>query len=415
DYSIFPFVTVFSGRAGCPALRMAWSLHLANGLFVQYNGASLLRKKDESVLYDLVYLSTQLFTIRRWNTKPLVEVNTEASNTGFSMHVAFLLARLEEQAIDMEKLLLRMVLKDLPKCILSDISLETKRFIREESPDLWEETFSSAVEDVLKKTPEAWQDTFRVCMKNAKDDSPEGRIIQVADLYSATIECDINRRVFGMYFEETFQDLEKELFAISDLLSIGKLLRSDTLREYLVQLRSLIHAIRWNQHNRHVQTSVAGHTFFVVFVSVLLHGIAHQQGVSALRLENVLLKALFHDVPESITGDIISPTKRRVPGFEQTIERVEKRMVKQTILEKLPQELQREVEPFMLQPFSGREGKLVRGADLLGSLFECMIEIKSGNRNPFFRDAYAQLLRELEELALPEVNTFLELGLPEVL
>ncbi|HBA44470.1 TPA: hypothetical protein DEG21_02055 [Patescibacteria group bacterium] len=32
-----------------------------------------------------------------------------------------------------------------------------------------------------------------------------------------------------------------------------------------------------------------------------------------------MTRALFHDVPESITGDIVSPTKKAVPGFAELL------------------------------------------------------------------------------------------------
>ena len=37
----------------------------------------------------------------------------------------------------------------------------------------------------------------------------------------------------------------------------------------------------------------------------------------------LLQKAIYHDIPEAITWDVIAPTKRAVPGFAEALEKVE--------------------------------------------------------------------------------------------
>jgi len=362
------------------------------------------------MLDKLIYLSTNLFTIRRWNNRPLLEINTEAGNSGFSMHVAVLMAFLEKDMPDISSIIIRMILKDLPKCLLADVSVETKRFIQIKSPDLWKKTYLSAVEDVLKLVPEEWREEFAAPMLDAKDNSKEGEIIKGADLLSAYIECDINRRVFPEYFEEPFQKIKNSIIE-STSSSLLTVFNSERLLKYLCQLRSLIHAVRWNQYKRNVETSVAGHTFFVTFISFILLNISQSLSERKLDKKKLLLKALFHDVPESITGDIISPTKKRVPGFEELIGEVEKLMVEENLIKYLPENFGNEFKGFMLNPFGEEEGKAVRAADLFGSLFECLIEKNSGNSQPFFKTAYDSTLIELKKLNNPEVDYLIKWGI----
>lgn len=366
------------------------------------------------MISELINLSLNLFSIRRWNTRPLVEVDSEASNSGFSMHIAALLSFLEEGA-DISVIISRMILKDLPKCILSDISLETKRFIKRESPELWKKTFCSAVEELLLLVPGEWGEEFEQNILNAKDDSMEGRIIEFSDLYSAYIECEINNRIFPEYFKETLSELEKEIDKFSGLKSAQILLNDINLKKYLLQIRSLVHAIRWNQFSRNVQTSVAGHTFFVTFISFILVKIADSYYGNTYDKENILLKALFHDVAESITGDIISPTKKRIPGFEKIISDVESKMIESQLLKNVDYEFKKDIREFSLYPFEGRNGRLVKAADLFGSLFECRIEMKTGNSHPGFPKAYDSILSELKKMNIEEVDYFLKWGMDGVL
>jgi len=362
----------------------------------------------------LITLSMNLFSIRRWNTRPLIEVDSEASNSGFSMHIAILLAFLEEDA-DYCKIIKRMILKDLPKCILSDISLETKRFIKRESPDLWKKTFCSAVSELLLSVPEEWRNEFEESILNSKDESVEGRIIEFADTYSAYLECEINNRIFPEYFDGTLKELEKEINSFNNLKSIDILKKDENLKKYLLQIRSLVHAIRWNQFNRNVQTSVAGHTFFVTFLAFILLKISETHFENEYDFENTLMKALFHDVAESITGDIISPTKKRIPGFDSIISDVENKMVESTLLKDFDYPFRSEIKDYTLNPFAGKNGKIVRAADLLGSLFECRIEMKIGNSHPGFPRAYDSIMRELKKMNIKEIDYFLKWGIGGVL
>ena len=45
-----------------------------------------------------------------------------------------------------------------------------------------------------------------------------------------------------------------------------------------------------------------------------------------------LLRSLYHDVPETITGDIITPTKKATSGLEEVIGKIEEELVEEQLL-----------------------------------------------------------------------------------
>ncbi|HOO32308.1 MAG TPA: HD domain-containing protein [Thermotogota bacterium] len=363
----------------------------------------------------LIELALNLFTINRWNTSPHVERITDADNAGFSLHVALLLAHICNEStgvanqVDNEKLIKRIVLKDLPKAILSDISLNTKEYIKTTSLELWQKTFSSALEEVLVDVPEKWRSDFRDKIENAKDESTEGVIISFSDAYSAWLECEFNSRVFPEYYARPLRESTEKLERFRGYPFINDLLSSDNLKNYLLQVRTLINSVRWNQVNRNIRTTVAGHTFFVTFIATLFSYIADSEWNGSGSYEQMLLKSAFHDIPEALTGDIISPTKRRIPGFEDIVTEVEEQMVDEYLISLLPGDSSR-MKAFMLQPFTGDKGNLVRAADLFGSLFECQMEIISGNRNLLFKRAYNDIMREIKQMDIPEADYLLKWG-----
>jgi len=356
------------------------------------------------VISNLIYLMIKMFSMRRWNNKPTVEQNSEASNSGFVLHVAHLLGMLESlngKDVNFNKLLVRGVLKDMPKCILSDISLETKRSIQSFSPDLWMEVYKGAVSDVIESVPSKWKGAFKNAIINSRDDSLEGKILDAADLYAAYVEAEVNNRLFAEYFYDIKISIEKKLKNVK-LYSLETLLGNDSMKKYLVYVRSLMHAIRWNQHSRTVPTTVSGHTLFVVFVAYLLS--LENGNTDTL---NVMERALFHDVPEALTGDIISPTKRRVEGFEKVIEKVESKMVHEVLLPLLPDKISSYYAPLMLDPFGGGlEGKITRAADLTGSLIECKMEIDNGVKANIFEHGYQEIKKQL---LLMQINAVTDL------
>jgi len=354
-------------------------------------------------------MAQSLFTINRWNTSPHIELITEASNSGFSLHVALLLAFTSGQRIDYEKLIKRIVLKDLPKAILSDISLQTKNYIMDTSLELWTKTFKSALEEVLREVPQEWRADFRDKIEHSKDDSIEGLIIDFSDTYSAYSECEINSRVFPEYYNKPLKELREKLNAYKRYPFIGEFLDSHDCKDFLLRVRTLINAVRWNQTNRNIKTTVAGHTFFVTFISALISYIRTSQR-SCYDCGDLLLKSAYHDVPEALTGDIISPTKRRIPGFEDTITKVEEQMVDEFLLSRIDQGAKEKLKGYMLHPFEGEAGSLVKAADLLGSLFECQMEMMSGNANPLFKRAYSEISNEIKAMNIKEIDYILKWG-----
>jgi putative hydrolase of HD superfamily len=121
-------------------------------------------------------------------------------------------------------------------------------------------------------------------------------------------------------------------------------------------------------------------------------------------VESVKL-ALLHDIPESMTGDIITPTKKKVPGFEEVIAQVEERMVSENLLAGMPDRLVKELKYRMLDPFESQEGRLVWAADQFAATVECLMEIRSGNTQYAFRDAMNRMLDDLSKSDLKSVQS----------
>ena len=141
---------------------------------------------------------------------------------------------------------------------------------------------------------------------------------------------------------------------------------------YLLVIHRLASSYRWNKSTRHYPVSVLSHTYLIGFVTYLL---ANDMSATPDETTDMLLTAFFHDIPEAITGDIITPTKKSVPGLETMIERIEQEMVYEHLLSYI--EKHSFIELFsrkMLHPWDEKNGNIVKKADMLSAYYEASIE-----------------------------------------
>lgn len=108
-----------------------------------------------------------------------------------------------------------------------------------------------------------------------------------------------------------------------------------------------------------------------------------------------MLTALYHDIPEAITGDIITPTKKAVPGLEEAIEKVEQEMVHDYLLSYIADASFHDMlAEKMLTPWQEKNGKLVKLADTLSAYYEAKIE---SDHNTSFAEVTEKLQKILSE------------------
>jgi putative hydrolase of HD superfamily len=110
---------------------------------------------------------------------------------------------------------------------------------------------------------------------------------------------------------------------------------------------------RWNQTPRVPKTSVLGHSYFVAALTMLM---GKKAGGSwcAKRRYNDFFSALFHDLPEAVTRDIISPVKRATDGLSEIIKKIEEEAVKKELEPLMEDFFKRELSFFTGDEFSDR-------------------------------------------------------------
>lgn len=185
---------------------------------------------------------------------------------------------------------------------------------------------------------------------------------------------------------------------------------------HLKEVRNLMEIYRYQGKTLHCRRSVAEHSWFV---SKVAHGLAswekYKFGNGDVDVEKVMFLAINHDIVESYTGDIISTTKTLSETFRKGLTMVEQAVFEDKILTTLPKSWGDDymmVHDEMLE-LESVDAKIVKSGDLIDRVFECMDEIKMGNKEPF-EEIIRLDLRRLYEMNLMSVHYFLKYSLKDI-
>lgn len=343
----------------------------------------------------------------------------QMDNVWMTLHTALFLAHIEENelrkdtwnteeaySIDILYLIKKTIFTSLADLILSDINSGTKSYIKKESPEIFESLYAKAYDYFLEhNTPKSIREDFHATMMR-QDKVLEDKIFLAAKKYVWYFEASTNGRVFSEIYDVPLWEMRKELDILSQRLESLKILReNDQYAKYIAHIYRLSYSMRWNQYKRNTPISVMSHKVIVAYSSYIIGMIGNDAGEENDILD-MLLRAIYHDVPEVITWDIITPTKRAIPGFVQVLEKVEETMMNDYLFSYIQSEYRDFLSPYILRPFDGEQWKKVKYADIFSALVEAKIEDKLGNH--FFWEKYRSILREFSKITHPGVEFLLK-------
>lgn len=124
-----------------------------------------------------------------------------------------------------------------------------------------------------------------------------------------------------------------------------------------------------------------------------------------------MIKGMYHDCTEIITGDMPTPVKYANDELKEAYKAIEDSAAHR-LLEMLPEDLRAEYESYFLpEQITPEEYRYVKAADKLSALIKCIEEEKTGNQE--FRSAKQATYESLQQMNMPEVTVFCEAFLPE--
>ncbi len=363
----------------------------------------------------LKLMLTSGISMKRWNNFPRIEDISHLDNVWFTLHVAMFLSYLEEKngkKVDREFIIKKMIFNSIKILVLSDINSGTRNYIEKVNEDIflkleqkaYDYVFSFGCEDYFR------EDILNVI--NNKENKLELSIILAARRYSSYKECLVNRKVFEEMYEIPYKEIMASLDLMrKDLKSLDLLLKNPNYEKYLANIRKLSHSLRWNQQKRMFPISVMSHLVLTTFLSYVTGMIVNNRSENKkdnnkVDILEMMFKALYHDIPEAITWDIITPTKKAVPWFEEILEEVEKNMLEDYLFYYVWDEYEQFIKWYMLNPWTWKEWPYVKTADVISALFEAKIEVNYGSTN--FIEIYRGIKRKVNTYDYASVDYILK-------
>ena len=171
---------------------------------------------------------------------------------------------------------------------------------------------------------------------------------------------------------------------------------------------------RWALMRNAREENLSEHCLEVGILTHALCLIGNKKLNKKLSVDRAVLRALYHDAAEILTGDMPTPVKYRKEELKTAYKKVEKE-AEERLLSTLPDYLEEEYRKVFFpkeEENAAYENKLIKAADKLSALIKCEEELRSGNQE--FATATASTRKKIEEMAeeLTELKIFMEDFLP---
>ena len=162
---------------------------------------------------------------------------------------------------------------------------------------------------------------------------------------------------------------------------------------------------RWSLMRNTDAESLSQHSLDVAAIAHALAVIGNKRLGKSYDTGKIALIGMYHDMPEIITGDMPTPVKYYNTEIRDAFGSIE-RAAQRSLLNTLPEDLKEEYEAFLIPDEKSEEYRLVKAADKISALLNCMLEERSGNTE--FIKAKESTEKSLHGMDCPEAEIFLD-------
>ncbi|MBN8707324.1 MAG: HD domain-containing protein [Bacteroidetes bacterium] len=333
----------------------------------------------------------EAFSIQRWNDRIRPIELCAMDMHAFKAVLTFIIGKIEEDngaEIDWNYIIEGIVFGLLNNIALSDIKAQVVSKIKKEHAEQLNEINKWVIKQnkiLFQNKGEKLEERFENFLKtNLKpgDSSKkkEDKILHAAQKISTYREFLIIKQVNANFpkIEEIENQLTGDLSAYHDLEAVNSIEHKKPLYNAICLIEQLRYQVRWSQTPRIPHTSVLGHSLYVALLSFF---ISNEYGFCKKRIVNNFYSALFHDIAESVTRDIISPVKRATTDLPKIVKKIEKDFLDTELYPNLPDSIVNCIKDFTGDNIEGddefefkdriiKEGKRVIFENKSGSLRE---------------------------------------------
>lgn len=308
-------------------------------------------------LMELIFSAA---SIERWNDHPRTPQFTELDKQAHKAMIAYFIARAEEErgrAVNWDRIIRNGAFSFLHRVLVTDIKppIFHRLMADPEQQRQLNAWVYSQLEPLLSPVSGPLREQCREYLESAPE-TFEDRILGAAHYIATRWEFGFiyywSKPLYGI--EKTRTEIMDEIEKYRDLALVEEIL-SEPADQGFSALVSLVGQLqfqkRWAQIQRLPATSVLGHLLVVGLLSWL---IATEIGAGPRRRRNDFYGGLFHDLPEVLTRDIISPVKRSVVGLDGLIKNLERQVIEENLFPLLRPSWRNDVLYMVMDEFENR-------------------------------------------------------------
>jgi putative hydrolase of HD superfamily len=296
-------------------------------------------------------------SIQRWNDYPRMVELVELDKQAHKFIIAYFMANLEEN-VNKVHLIEAGIFEFLRRVVVTDIRPDVFRKALQKKEKEINEWVLSKLSDSLKDIENGeFLKRFEEYFKNPDMYKRERFILKAASYLSTKWEFSIVYQTsqFLSGIDKVKEAVEEEIEDYYELVSVRKISLNKKISKIIDLSGRLRFQKRWAQTPRVPETSVLGH---MLIVAILGYFYSLKVGACEKRVENNFYCALFHDLPEALTRDIISPVKYSVSGLDDIISEYEVKVMEDEIFPYIPSSFLKEFQ-YLLGLYDGKKNEFL--------------------------------------------------------
>jgi len=375
-------------------------------------------------IIDYIFSSA---SIQRWNDYPRMVELVELDKQAHKFIIAYFIAKLEKD-VNYTHLIEAGIFEFLRRIVVTDIRPDVfRKALQKKSKEInsWViSKLSPSLKDIENGT---FLQKFEEYLNDPTMYKKERFILKAASYLATKWEFSIvyQTSAFLNDIEDVKKSVEEEIEDYYELIAVRKIALNKKLAKIIDLSGRLRFQKRWAQTPRVPETSVLGH-----MLTVAIFGYFYSIDVNACdkRLQNNFFVSLFHDLPEALTRDIITPVKYCVDELSEIIAEYELQKIEDVILPNVPEQLQEEfsyilglydghkeeflnkivenneikivedISKYNLDKYNAIDGLALKQCDKLSAFVEASLSISHGIKSKELVNGKKEILRGLKEI-----------------
>ena len=386
-------------------------------------------------IIDYIFSSA---SIQRWNDYPRMVELVELDKQAHKFIIAYFIAKLEDD-INFTHLIEAGIFEFLRRVVVTDIRPDVfRKALQKKSKEInsWVvEKLRISLQDIDNGN---FLQKFEEFLNDSNMYKKERFILKAASYLSTRWEFSIVYQTsqFLSDIEDVKKSVDEELEDYYELIAVRKIALNKKLSKIVDLSGRLRFQKRWAQTPRIPETSVLGH---MLTVAIFSYFFSLEVKACDKRLQNNFFTALFHDLPEALTRDIISPVKYSVDELSEIIAEYEVEKIEDAILPNIPENIRDEfsyilgiydgikeefankikidgkieivddISKYNIDKYEAIDGLALKQCDKLSAFVEASLSISHGIKSKELISGKKEILKSLKEVQGVDFKTIANL------